>query len=73
MTTNRLPTDGDVCILCLAKGDERFVFIYDDETQSAALRTIGRFAANPELSFTWHDAATLSQKVRKLAAGKRNA
>ena len=29
-----------------------------------ALRTLGRFASNPELSFTWYDAAVLSQKVR---------
>jgi hypothetical protein len=25
---------------------------------------LGRFASNPELSFTWYDAAVLSQKVR---------
>jgi hypothetical protein len=28
------------------------------------LRVLGRFASNPELSFTWYDAAVLSQKVR---------
>jgi len=26
----------------------------------------GRFACNPELSFTWYDAAVLSQRVRKI-------
>jgi hypothetical protein len=29
------------------------------------LRTLGRFASNPELSMTWYDAAVLSQKVRQ--------
>jgi hypothetical protein len=25
---------------------------------------LGRYASNPDLSFTWYDAAMLSQKVR---------
>jgi hypothetical protein len=29
---------------------------------------LGRFASNPELSFTWYDAAVLSQKVRNSAS-----
>ena len=34
----------------------------DGET---VLRTLGRFASNPELSFTWYDAAVLSQRIRQ--------
>ena len=30
-----------------------------------ALRALGRHASNPELSFTWYDAAVLSQKIRQ--------
>ena len=30
-----------------------------------ALRTLGRYASNQELSFTWYDAAVLSQKIRQ--------
>jgi hypothetical protein len=26
---------------------------------------LGRYASNPELSFTWYDAAVLSQKIRQ--------
>ena len=26
---------------------------------------LGRYASNPELSFTWYDAAVLSQKIRR--------
>jgi len=54
----------DINVLALVKGTERYVFLYDDSSRAEALRTLGRFASNPELSFTWYDAAVLSQKVR---------
>lgn len=45
---------------------ERFIFYYDDEPESqiALLQTLGRMAADPDLSLTWYDAALLSKKVR---------
>ncbi len=55
----------DINVLALVKGSERYVFLYDDSSRAATLRTLGRFASNPELSFTWYDAAVLSQKVRQ--------
>jgi hypothetical protein len=30
------------------------------------LQTLGKYAGDPDLSFSWYDAAVLSQKVRKL-------
>ena len=57
----------DINVLALVKGSERYIFLYDDENRSEALRTLGRFASNPELSFTWYDAAVLSQKIRQTA------
>jgi hypothetical protein len=53
-------------VLALVKESERFIFLYDDESPSALLQTLGKYAADPELSFTWYDAAILSQKVRRL-------
>jgi hypothetical protein len=53
-------------VLALVKGTERYVFLYDDESARCLLQTLGRFAADTELSFTWYDAAILSQKVRRL-------
>lgn len=53
-------------VLALVKNTERYVFLYDDDSEQEALRTMGRFAADKELSFTWYDAAVLSQKLRKL-------
>lgn len=60
----------DINVLALVKGAERYVFLFDDDHRAEALRTLGRFASNPELSFTWHDAAVLSQKVRQVTSGE---
>ncbi len=67
MSTNRLllDTSEDINVLALAKGDERYIVQFTDAKRAEALRTLGRWASNPELSFTWYDAATLSQKVRQ--------
>ncbi len=55
----------DINVLALVKGAERYVFLYDDTSRAETLRVLGRFASNPELSFTWYDAAVLSQKIRQ--------
>lgn len=55
----------DINVLALVKGKERYIFLYDDENRSKALRTLGRYASNSDLSFSWYDAAVLSQKIRR--------
>lgn len=55
----------EINVLALVKGSERYVFLYDDASRAETLRVLGRYASNPELSFTWYDAAVLSQKVRQ--------
>jgi hypothetical protein len=67
----RFPVTQDINVLALVKGEERYIFLYDDERRSEALRTLGRFASNPELSFSWYDAAVLSQRIRQTAAEVR--
>lgn len=57
--------DQDINVLALVKGSERYVFLYDDSSRAETLRMLGRYASNPELSFTWYDAAVLSQKIRQ--------
>jgi hypothetical protein len=57
----------DVNVLALVKGKERYLFLYDDAQQAEALRALGRHASNPELSFTWYDAAVLSKRIRSEA------
>ncbi len=61
----------DINVLALIKGEERYIFLYDDERRSEALRTLGRFASNPELSFSWYDAAVLSQRIRQATVEQR--
>jgi hypothetical protein len=62
----------DINVLALVKGEERYIFLFDDANRAEALRTLGRFASNPELSFTWYDAAMLSQKVRQAKCPSAN-
>ena len=57
----------DINVLALVKGSERYIFLYDDSRRAETLRTLGRYASDPDLSFTWYDAAILSQKVRQIA------
>lgn len=54
-------------VLALIKGEERYVFLYDDASANQILQTLGQYAADPELSFSWYDAAVLSQRIRKLS------
>jgi hypothetical protein len=61
----------DINLLALIKGEERYFLLYDDEHKSDCLRTLGRWASNQDLSFSWHNAAVLSQKVRETAIAVR--
>lgn len=58
----------EINVLALVKGEERYIFLFDDNNRSEALRQLGRYASNPELSFSWYDAAVLSQKIRQVTA-----
>jgi len=58
--------DGGMDVIALVKDTERYVFLYDDDSAAGLLKALGRYAADSELSFTWFDAAVLSQKARKL-------
>ena len=40
--------------------------LYDDNSVQKPLYQLAEFAGDPELDFTWYDAATLSQRVRDL-------
>lgn len=61
----------DLNIFTLVKGEERYIFLFNDDGAAECLRTFGRYASNPNLSFTWYDAAILSQKIRKVVGNAR--
>jgi len=52
----------DVNVVALVKGDERYLFLFNDEQKGETLRTLGKYASNPELSFSW-----CSQKGQKIS------
>ncbi len=62
----------NINVLALVKGEEKYIFLFNDANRKKTLRQLGRFASNPELSFTWYDAAVMSQKVRKLTEIERS-
>lgn len=55
----------EINVLALVKGEEKFIFLFDDANRDQTLRQLARFAANPELDFSWYDAAMLSRKIRE--------
>lgn len=57
-----------VNVLCLVKGDQRYVFLFDDAHRLDVFQALGRAASNEDLDFTWYDAAMCSQRLRE----KRN-
>ena len=59
------PIEDGFNVLAMVKGKERYVFLFDDDKRVETLRQLGRYAADPELSFSWYDAAVLSQKIRE--------
>lgn len=53
-------------VIALVKKEERYVFLYDERSADTLLRQFGRYASDESLSFTWYDAAVLSQRIRRL-------
>jgi hypothetical protein len=54
-------------ILALIKGEERYVFVYDDDSRAQLIDTLRDQAADPGLSLSWFDAAVLTEKAREQA------
>ena len=50
--------------IVMAKEGQKYFFFFDADSEKALLGTFGRYAAHPELNFSWHDAAVLVQRVR---------
>lgn len=54
--------------IVFAKAAENYAvsFDYDPRSIDAALHQLGKWAADPALSFTWNDAAIVSQRIRPI-------
>ena len=55
-------------VLALFKGDEKFLFVYDDDSRDALVDDIRHKAADPAVALNWFDAAVLTERVRNPAA-----
>ena len=54
-------------VLALVKGDERYIFVYDDDSRQPLIEALRDHAADPRLTFSWFDAAVLTEKARQQA------
>ncbi len=55
-------------VLALVKGQERYIFVYDDDSRSELIDALRDQAASPRLSLTWFDALVLTRKAREQEA-----
>jgi hypothetical protein len=55
-------------VLALVKGQEHYIFVYDDDSRLPLIDALRDNAADPRLSFNWFDAAVLTQKAREQTA-----
>lgn len=55
----------EVNILALIKGAERYVFVFDEDSRASLIDALRDHAADPHLSFSWFDAAVLTEKLRE--------
>lgn len=54
-------------VLALVKGNERFIFVYDDASRTQLIDSLRDQAADPNLNITWFDALVLTRKAREQA------
>lgn len=62
-----------VNMLALVRNGHRYVFLYDDHSVESVLAALSQYASDPELDFSWYDAAVLAQRVRRLRTEHRHA
>jgi hypothetical protein len=61
----------EVNVLALIKGNEHYVYVYDEESRAALLRHFQEQAADDKVSFSWFDAAVLTEKAWEQAQPQR--
>jgi hypothetical protein len=53
----------DVHVVAYLKGEQRYIALYEDRHATEAIRTLGRWAAHPDLSLTWFDCARMTASI----------
>jgi hypothetical protein len=52
-------------VLALVKGQERYIFVYDDTSRRQLIDVFRDQAADPGLTLNWFDAMVLTKKARE--------
>jgi hypothetical protein len=60
-------------VLALFKGDERYFFVYDDDSRDTLVDDIRHMAADPAEVLSWFDAAVLTERIRNPAQAEISA
>ena len=55
-------------VLALVKGDERYIYVFDDASLQPLREAFEDQADDPALSLNWFDAAVLKQKAHEQAS-----
>ena len=61
----------EVNVLALIKGDDHYVYVYDEESRAALMKFFREQAADDRLSLSWFDAAVLTEKAWEQALTSR--
>jgi hypothetical protein len=64
-TVRRWALSREYNVLALIKGEDKYVYVYDDSSREALIETFHEHAARPELNLNWFDAAVLTQKAEE--------
>ena len=62
----------EVNVLALVKGQERFVYVYDDASHPDLIAVLRDHAADPSLNLSWFDATVLTTKAREQVRANRS-
>lgn len=60
--------ENDLNVLALIKGNEHYIYIYDEPSRPLVIDDFREAAADPDLSFTWFDAMVLTKRAREQAS-----
>ena len=52
-------------VLALIKGDEKYVYVYDDDSRETLIEAFHQHAADPDLALNWFDVVVLTQKAEE--------
>lgn len=56
-------------VLALIKGEDRYVYIYDDGSKETLIEALHNHAARTDLNLNWFDAAILTDKAEQQTEG----